>query len=678
MVAVATKRFDANAVGYIDQWKDEGGAAVAAADVTSRSSPAFSGAYIDSASAADVREAFTIDTGFVERMAYVLEVRVHAYHRSNSGTALSQKLLVRINATNTEGSAFNSTTTPSEYFEALARPGGGDWTEDDFRLTAGNAFNFGIFHPSQTPQDIYVDELWVEVDYIPLARTIDHEREVASRKLNNEKEPEPLIKVVGGWDHAAGELMDLSAVAHTWGPSHDQQGWGVTNYLRAFGRYRSQTVDLLERKVTSVVADRRRRQTTFWELMAAVISSDPDVADGLARLDCAGADREFSRSSKAWIEDVGGEIIEINEAKEKIEPKGTLIEGERTNYVPRSSFVNGTTGWTKTENTGTGDFAIDTDNRLFSTDVTTGSGKITLTTTPSDVDIAVVTAALGSSAVRTLSADWFRGATQGYCYLQNDTTGNYLQQDGSWGASPENILTDNPGNDFGNRAHVTFTTESTDSTHTLYFGQSGDSGDTLNIGHVQIEDGSFPSSRIVTEASSVTRLADLLTWENSPSLAQRIWPVDKFTAKIVFTPEWNQSDLTANRVLLELYHDNSNLLRVTATTANTLGFFYIHGGTTETASYASASLAADTEYTVVIRRCSDQLEYGNADGQITIFLNGVKGGTQDATGTDLTEAAAGVLNAGMANGGVNLLYGWLKEIRVSPVVFSDAEIAAGL
>lgn len=687
MVASATKRFDANAVGYIDEWSDEAGGAVAAADVLADTSYT---TYIDSNSASDVREAFTIDTTFVERFAHVLAVRVHVRHKSDgsgSGTSLSQKPLVRINSSNVEGSAFNSTGTSAVTSEALARPGGGDWTEDDFRLTGSNAFNFGVFHPSQTPEDCFVDELWVEVDYIPLARSIEAEREIASRKLFLERGPAPLITVVGGWDHAAAELMDMVSVSHAQGPNHDQTGWGVANWQRAFGRYQSQRIDLLEQRIESTVADRRRYMTTLHEFGAARLASDPDVADGLARLDASGAGREFSRTSKAWIEDITsgtppgavGQVLQLNEAKEKFEPRGQLIEEARTNLMTQSSFVNGTTGWTKTENAGSATFAQDTTRRLFETSVTPGGVRIVITASSSNIDTSRATNSLSGSTAHTISVDWQGDAVNGtpltQIAIQNDTTGNYYNGS-TWGASVVYIGLVLGETDI-NRVNLTFTTESTASTHTIYFNAQGNTGTAYNLQHVQLEAGPYRTSRIVTEASAVTRAADSLAIDNASSLDQRIWPVDKFTTKIVFTPWWSQSSLDEAKVFCELYHDANNSIRVGVAFGD-LRFQYIHGGTTENTAFLSSSLAADTEYTIVIRRCSNQLEYGNADGQLTVFLDGVKGGTEDSTGTDLTESADSKLYIGQLNDGTLIADGWIKEIKVSPVVYSDEEIAAGI
>jgi hypothetical protein len=551
MVAQATLRIDANTVATYDQFSLAAGAdkvvAVATADDAT--------SYIAS-TAANVKQSYDIDTTFPETMAHIISLAVKARLRSNSGSAISNQSVLFLNATEqVSGTAWTATTTWADFDSgALARPGGGDWTEDDLRLTGANKFEFGIFHPSQTPLT-WCTELYVLVTYIPLERTIDLEREVASRRLRLNREPEQTVSIINGWEALEAELMDPVGYSNAQGPTHDAKGWGVEDWKRGFGRLKSQTISLSMPRVKSTIGDRRRFQTTLWDVMKLTVSGDPDIADGMARLDASGAGREFARGSKAWSEDTGGVIRLRNEAKEKFEPSGELIEGARTNLMTQSSFVNGTTGWTKTENTGAGTFAADTSELLFDSDVTAQSVSVTVTTAPYDIVIARATDSLSATTEYTASFDWKQsGAATTRFALLNDTTANWLQSNGTWDAASAAI---DLGTATGSieRDAVTFTTEGTASTHTLYVVFNGSTNGTVHHAyHVQVEAGAWASSRIVTEATAVTRALDSLRIRNDVSLAQPIWPVDKFTARFLFTPQWDSADVSSTMTLLELHH----------------------------------------------------------------------------------------------------------------------------
>ena len=905
MVAPITKRFDAAGVGRVDNWALGAGASKQVA-VNADDGDTSHIEHVDNR-----WQDFDIDTTFTPTFAHISAVRVRGTIRfTSTPDGTTAKFRIVVGGSTTEYSLGTITTeTFLEYISSsIARPGGGDYTNDDLVDTGTNRFQFGIYMGSDSAT-LRCTELFVEIDGIPLNRTIDLEREVASRKLWFNREPEEVIQVVNGWEALEAELMDPIGFSHAQGPTHDGKGWGLKGWERGSGRLRSQVISLSSPRVLSTIVNRRRRYVTYWETMKLTVSGDSDIADGLARLDGAGADREFSRTSKAWVEDLGGVIRQIDEAKEKIEPRGTLIEGAATNLMTRSSFNGGVSGnWTLVQETGTGALADDATDLLFEDTVSDGSAKVTATSADYRLGITRESDSLDGNKAYNISIDWeIDNNAVMKVSLQNPTgPGFWLAPGGGWSGSqkfvdfvtPRNsgyggnfypvgapdwddgpdsvtapmavdldgtndyykfdfdlndiadskkgifscwvrldgddgsrlILVGNtdagvqiyresddkfyvrlenaagtiiaewrtvstftasaswihvlaswdlatqatnlyiddvsenevavaavddiidytkaawgvgatdagggklngalsqlyfapgeyldfpvefnrrsfiesdgatpvPLGKFGElpldgvspalmmfnrtkvkqRDNLTFITGDDAGTYTVYVYFVGPTSGTIHhVYHVQIETGAWATSRIVTEASAVTRAPDSLLIKNDSTLAQRVFPVDRFTVRVLFTPPWNSSDISSALTIVRLFHDANNGIYIQHSDSTTLRVVYVHAGTNEVASISSPSLVAFREYEIVIRRTTSSGELGETNNTLTIFLAGVKGGTEDTIPTDLTEAASSVFCIGALSAITGFCDGWIGEIMVSPIVFSDEEIAGGL
>ena len=141
--------------------------------------------YIFTGSSANFEQRFGIDPTFSERMALVTEVRAHARVRDEGTTIISNELRVVLGTSNVLSGRFSTAGTSwtaggNNVSKAMARPGGGDWTEDDFR---DSTFRLGIFRPSQPQAVMRCTSLWLEVDYVPAVLTVEPHREVGSREL---------------------------------------------------------------------------------------------------------------------------------------------------------------------------------------------------------------------------------------------------------------------------------------------------------------------------------------------------------------------------------------------------------------------------------------------------------------------------------------------------------------
>jgi len=584
--------------------------------------------------------------------------------------------------TETEATFSASASYANTNVAALPRPGGGSWTVEDL---LNPTFMLRVRARTNPPTtDLRVTSVWMLLDWIALSVMVEQQREAATRLLRDRREPKELVTLVHGYEALESELMGPVGFSHADGPTFDGKGWGLKGWERGFGRVRHQVISLGVPRVKSTIVNRRRFQTTFWARWDLTVTGDSDRLDGLPRIDCNGGDKTFTRASDATHEDVGGVIQLLGDGRERITPAGMLIEGARTNLLTQSSFVNGTTGWTLNQNTGTGSFGTDTAKLLFDADVSAQSVKVISTAATHDLDITRDTDSLGATTSYVVSVDWEidKAATVKFA-LKNKTTANWLQSNGTWGASRDDISL---GTTVGSQQRdlMAFTTEGTASAHELYIIGVGAINTTqYNIYHAQVEtdasDG-FPSSRIVTEATAVTRIADYYKIDNASTLAQRTWPVDKFTAEMILTPEWNSVDLASDFTLLNLFHDANNGIRIKHHdngVSNPLRFAYEHAGTTELAQFTSPGFTRGTEVRITIRKTSSSGEHGFTNNTIDIFLDGVKGAVSDTVSADLTEAAASILAIG-SGVATEESFCSIKSLVVSPIVFSDEEIAKGI
>ena len=674
MAEQITERIDADGVGTTDEWTLGAGASKAAAVASNDGDTS----YIHDNSASARTQLFDIDTSGPTTFAYISAIRVYARVKWVSDSSTIPAVVIGINGSTSTTALSDAGASDYELLSGtMTRPGGGDWTDADLRLTGANRFQFGIQIGSDA-QDMRCTECYVEVDGIPLARSIDLERETISRYLLSNKNPRDTVTIVGALDHYEAELGDRVGCSHADAPTPDGAGWGVQDWRRGYTRLVEQQIELLGGLVHSSLRNRRLYLASYYETCKLTRSGDPDKGDGFARLDASGAAREFARSSNAWSVDIGGQVKLRTPAKEKFETAGLLCESPRTNLQTRSSFVSGLTGWSKNEDTGTGTFAADTGDLLFESSVSTQSGRLTLDTALAEVDLLPPAITLATSTEYTFSLDYkTEGSSAIGIKIQNTSTGNWLQANGTWTAI-ENDQVLNAATS-PSRYALTFTSEASGTAYQVTIKCTNVSaGERVWVYHTQVEAGAWASSRIVTDASTYERLGDDLRIRNDSTLSQRIFPVDKFTAEILFTPQWNSGDVDARQVLWELYHDANNQIRLQhPASSSQLELVYEHAGTVEGA-VVSASLVAGTEYRITCRKTGASGELDLTAGTISIFLDGVKGATEDVAASDLTQAASSYLQIGALNDGTSQCNGHIGSIFVSPVVYSDAEIEGGI
>lgn len=216
---------------------------------------------------------------------------------------------------------------------------------------------------------------------------------------------------------------------------------------------------------------------------------------------------------------VNGKLWRVGPAFPRIDLLGYYAEANDNNYLKDSTFTQATlaTNWVVTA---MGTTTVAYDSALSDCFSTTGgkSAKILTDASHSDGEIAQnVTLSVSHSYV--LSADW-ESPNSGVlnAAIQNQTTLNFLQSNGTWAASNIPIA-------FGTstasrrRDSIAFTTEASGTSFSVYIGNAaavGNASTTLYVFHAQLEDGSATTSRIITTSSAPTvRNGEQLEFANS-------------------------------------------------------------------------------------------------------------------------------------------------------------------
>ncbi len=523
----------------------------------------------------------------------------------------------------------------------------------------------------------------VVVDYVALPVPIGAARDVASRYLNTFRRPTSVVEVVAPLRWADVEIGDTIRMSHFAGETPEDEGWGYEAWEGRLFVVLASAIDLDALVVTLRLFDLRDYLTSFWD--TAISEESPSVfGQGVARLD-SGATRTYARDGFAYVENAAvaaqgsKQVSEVGDDIEKQDTYGLLLEAEGTNIQEQSSFVNGETGWTSAGEGSNGSaIATDTADLLFDSEITPNSIEFTAGNPIHVADLTFIGTATSSITANTIvtgSFDHKDDTTNSLWYtIQRATSDYWRNSDSTWQAGLTwNAMT-------ASASHARYATNQIDigaNARTLQLGfgiptSSGVAGQINHLYHAQIEFGTYPTSRIVTGTSSVTRSADNLSL--SSSLHKRVWPVDQGTAWFQFRPEWASADIAVVRELMNVFHDASNLTRVFYNGANgTLVFRRRVAGVNYSASIA-ASLSRDTLYTVAVRWTGEEGEHDLDPYTLSIFLDGVKGTDQITTAWGSLVADATFYWGQDSN---NLLQAdaFFRHVRVSPFVLTDEEIA---
>jgi hypothetical protein len=510
-----------------------------------------------------------------------------------------------------------------------------------------------------------ITDMYVEVDVEELTGLdagIEAARDIATRHLRQYRPPVPMVEL--STNLRSGLPIPLGAVVavqHRDFPSEDGNGSGIEPVNRWRGRVVRKTVDPGNNTVTLTLRSLRHFLVLVW-YRALVTLSGIETLEGVARM-LSGQTWLPSRGTTGYVDDPGGGgVISVSGGRPKIDALGHLVEPACAPLLLNSSCALGiAVSWsnsgTVTETTAVGDLIGAISGKAWAIaaasyieQATASLGTLTETRLTVSVDHKDASAANPAkiSLQRSSDSKWYRASDQ------------------TWqGAEVKNPLT---GSTSFRRDAITFDVGATPGTITVR--GHGDAGATV-IGHVQLENRPWASSRVKTSGTLTPSKVDRLACSND--FGVRAWNVDHGVARVTVAALWSSADVASGGYLftaLWLPFDASNWIWLRYEgAAGEWKFTRCRAGASSTNSLAAA-VTARTPVEVVVRWCGANGELGLDPYTQSMFVDGTQADNVTAAGHPL-EALASTLDVGSGNGGV--LAGAIQALTVTQQVLSDSE-----
>jgi hypothetical protein len=202
---------------------------------------------------------------------------------------------------------------------------------------------------------------------------------------------------------------------------------------------------------------------------------------------------------------------------------------------------------------------------------------------------------------------------------------------------------------------------------------AGTVGRIAYIKHAQVEAGAWASSRIVSNASAVTRALDSLKISNNT--AARSLNNARGTLLLEYRPSWRNAAAATVFPLFDVTYDASNWFRLYYIHGTGLRFEARVGGTTYTAEVTGFAASAGTTHKLAARWTSVSGELGLAAYTISAFADGTKDDSL-AIGTPV-EAGTSDLYIGGNSAATQSADGVVRAIFHTQQVLTDDEISRG-
>jgi hypothetical protein len=513
-------------------------------------------------------------------------------------------------------------------------------------------------------------------------------REILTRRLWTLRRPRALLEITAPLSILDANVLDRVAVESPIGPTPSGIGWsGGAEWKRRVFSIQRMEIDVHAQVVRLLLLDRRELDVRLYDTgmtsLANLSGLDLERDNGVARL-ARGAARTYTRTGKSWVANPTDptKVIECSAATPAITSTGEFFEASRTNYLLRSSGVSGMTGLS-TSGTGTNGSAVaaDTAVLLFNPESSPSSIKLTAGS-PHTVTLAVwlpTSASITANSVCVLSIDHAEDSGAGLYFTMRRNADNYWYNAGSnsWQASEiQNTLSNvTSPNEASRYVSSPFSIGAANST--VLFGVGflggGTAGRIGRLFHAQLEVGGYVGTRIISDASSVTRGAATLAYDVTTTAKVYDPTVGTFFAEVI--PTWSASQLGGSDKRY-VYHMETNggadydaLYYDRASSA--WRFERKVGGSTYIASRA-ASPVAGTTYRLAARWTSSAGELDLSAYSISVFVDGAKG--TDATSAAPTFTSPETLRIGSNGSGASQFDGRIRERRVFPHALLDAEI----
>jgi len=540
---------------------------------------------------------------------------------------------------------------------------------------------------SGSVDSVRVTSTYITVEYQPIPAGISPAREIASHRLRRYRRPLEEMPIDVPLAMLDLELGDDFSVTHPAGPHPTGRGWGATNWQRRLHQLRSESIDLNTKTVSYTSRGRREFLCTDWDTAFASRSSSA-VEDGVARLGVGGTNT-YTRASNMWVEDPGSRLVVLKAVNEKpMAYGGLLLESSATNLLTLSSNVAGSvSGLTITGASGSVATETASTQPLFDSTVSANDYKFTAGS-PHTADLRAAwpaTASVLANTVVCASVDYANtGVAAGDemgLRIQRAVDSRYWNDTtGAWQVGAiDNLMplvltrTSGPPDTRFNTKPINVGGSNTTLTLSLVTISGGTAGRIDRVYHVQLEDKAWPTSRIVTTATTYTRALQTYTVTNTSGKRPLNVACGTYLAQVV--PLWDGADATAGVTdlsFLDMTYDASNWFRVYYdSSANALLFEIRQGGTTTTAS-KSWTPVAGTTYKIAARWTSTAGELDLTARTHSVFVDGAKG-TDATRAADPTPTSADLYRGGNAAGAAcNASY---TRHLLTQVVLTDQEIA---
>jgi hypothetical protein len=509
-------------------------------------------------------------------------------------------------------------------------------------------------------------------------------RDTLSRRLWMRRRPGGLLEVRAPLWALDADILDRVALESRTGPAPAAAGWRAKKWQRRAFTKQHEEVDFASRTVKLLLLDRRPLDVLLWDTARTDLVNSSARQGGVARL-TKGVGFTFSRQSQAWIPNPADPTacIACAQNERAINQDGEFLEEARTNQLLRSAFVSGVTGLTLA-GTGTNGSAIAVDTTDLFFDQATSPNSLKFTAgNPHSAELRATfpaTASWANTACRVTIDHKTDSGERLYWRLQRSGDSNYWNDGtGAWQAgSVDNACAVSAARNPANRTiSKAVTMDATSRTLTLsVFLQSGGTASRVShLYHAQIEQGSFPTSRIVTDGAAVTRVKTQLSHEVTTALKLYDPALGAFWCQ--FVPDWSSSELgsTEDQYLYymetnggadrqALYYDAS---------AGAWVFESKVGGSTVTAS-KTATVTRGTVYAIGCRWTGAEGELDLTPYTVSVFVDGVKG--TDAVSAAPTFTSPETLYRGSDASFAKQANGAVREVRIFPYAPTDEEMGA--
>ncbi len=508
-------------------------------------------------------------------------------------------------------------------------------------------------------------------------------RDALSRRLWLLRRPTGIFEATVPLWMLDADILDRVAVESRVGPAPAAAGWGGKKWQRRAFTVQRIDVDPGAGTAKMQLLDRRPLDVLLWDSARTDERNASARQSGVARIS-KGNGWTFSRLSNAWIENPADptSVVSCAQTERAVNQAGEYLEEARTNEVLRSSFASGTTGLTLA-GTGTNGsaIAVDTADLFFGAETTPNSLKFTAGS-PHAAELRATFPATASWATTSCRLTIDHKTDSGeklYWRLQRSGDSNYWNDStGAWGAgSVDNACATSATRDPANRTiSKAITMDGTSRTLTLaVFLQTGGTASRIShLYHVQIERGSFPTSRIVTDAAAVTRVKTQLS--HDVTTAAKIYDPALGAFWCQVTPDWSSADLGSTEDMYLYYMETNGAADYDALFYDASAAAWVFarkvGGSTYTAT-KSGAVTRGTTYSIGARWTGVEAELGLTAYTISVFVNGVKG--TDATSAAPTFTSPETLYRGSTTAFANQANAAVREVRIFPYAPTDEEMA---